>query len=85
MRFICNIYLMLQFAYFLISSETSYIVLFMSMSIEAYIMFQSMSFWLQIPGTQTREEAQEGKCLYLFGFRSISPLLGTTIIRGKGF
>ena len=85
MGFICNIYLILQLAYFLISSDTSYTILCMSMSIEDFIMFKSMSFQFQIPGTQTREEAQEGKLLCLFGFRSIAPLLGTTIIRGKGF
>ena len=85
MGFICNIYLMLQLAYFLISSDTSYTILFMSMSIEDFIMFKSMYFWFQIPGTQTCEEAREGKLLCLFGFRSIAPLLGTTTIRGKGF
>ena len=79
MGFICNIYFMLQLAYFLISSDTSYTILFMSMSIEACIMFHSVSFWFHIPGTQTSEEAQEGKCLCLFGFKSIAPLLGTTI------
>ena len=57
----------------------------MSMSIEACIMFQSVSFWFQIPGTQIGKESQEGKCMCLFGFRSISPLIGTTIICGKGF
>ena len=85
MGFIRNIYFMLQLAYFLISSDTSYTILFMSMSIEACIMFQSVSFWFQIPGTQACEEAREGKCLCLFGFRSIAPLLGTTTIRGKAF
>ena len=63
MGFICNIYLMLQLAYFLISSDTSYTILFMSMSIEACIMFHSVSFWFHIPGTQTCEESQEGKCI----------------------
>ena len=76
---------MLQLAYFLISSDTSYTVLFMSMSIKACIMFQSVSFWFLILGTKTRKEAQEGKFRCLSGFRSIDPLLGTTINRGKGF
>ena len=26
-------------------------------------MFHYVYFWFQIPGTQTREEAQEGKCM----------------------
>ena len=82
MGFICNTYFMLQLAYFLISSDTSYTILFMSMSIEDCIMFQSVSFLFEIPRNQTCEEYQEGKLLCLFGFRSISPLLGTTIIRG---
>ena len=63
MGLICNIYFMLQLAYFLIYSDTYYTVLSMSMSIEACIMFQSVSFWFQIPRTQTRKEAREGICM----------------------
>ena len=85
MGLICNIYFMLQLAYFLIYSDTSYTVLSMSMSIEACIMFQSVSFWFHTLGTQTCKEAQEGKCLSLFCLRLISPLLGTNINRGNGF
>ena len=47
MGFICNIYLMLQLEYFPESSDTSYTVQSMSMSIEACIMFQYVSMFIE--------------------------------------